>query len=173
MRKEYAMFNAVSSFLTMLIAALAVTVAYNQLGDSKLASAKAIYKDYLSLAFQNPTFSAASFPIESPRFRKFELDSDEYEKYENYVAFLLFSSEEILQLVGDNEEWRSTLRDQFMYHSLYLDSGAININNYSQILDDIIVEAKNCYEVRRSENVGSDIGEVESISSQDTTECGG
>jgi len=78
-KEKYEKISAASSLLTMLIAALAAVVAYNQLGESKLVSAKAIYKDYISLAFQNPTFSAASYPVESPRFRSFELDADEYE----------------------------------------------------------------------------------------------
>ena len=57
-----------------------------------------------------------------------------------------------MQLVGNNEEWHSTLRDQFMYHALYLNSRAFNINNYSPILDDLIKEAIYCYELSQPEN---------------------
>lgn len=144
--QKYEKFSAVSSFFTLAVAFSAAFVAYDQLNESKLASAKSIYKDYISLAFANPNFSAASYPIESPKFESFKPGSEEYEKYEYFVGFLLYSVESILPLVGDDENWYSTLSDQLMYHALYLKSGKANIENYSPQIDSIVNEAIRRYE---------------------------
>lgn len=145
-KKEHEMISAVSTFLTMLIAIVAASVAYYQLGESKISSAKSIYKDYIALAFANPDLSAASYPIDHPRYRDWKLDSENYEKYENYVAFLLFSAEEILDRTGENQAWCLTLRDQFTYHALYLTSGNLHLDNYSSKLYPLLDEAVAMYE---------------------------
>ncbi|WP_155950774.1 hypothetical protein [Pseudomonas taiwanensis] len=129
-------FANLSTVVMAFVAVGAALVAYNQLEQSKEASAKGVYKDFLSMAFANPDFSAASYPLRNPRFNKILLDGDLnshveqcekpkkcelYEKYENYVSFLLYSAEEILGLVSlkEKEGWCFTLRDQFKFHALY------------------------------------------------------
>ncbi|WP_205602672.1 hypothetical protein [Pseudomonas putida] len=131
--------ESVANLSTVVMAFVAVSaacIAYTQLEQSKEVSAKGVYKDFLSMAFANPDFSAASYPLRNPRFNKILLDGDLnsdveqceepkkcklYERYENYVSFLLYSVEEILGLVSlkEKEGWCFTLRDQFKYHALY------------------------------------------------------
>lgn len=129
-------FSNLSTVVMAFVAAGAACIAYVQLEQSKEVSAKGVYKDFLSMAFANPDFSAASYPLRNPRFNKVLLDGDLnsdveqceepktcklYEQYENYVSFLLYSAEEILELVSlkEKEGWCFTLRDQFKYHALY------------------------------------------------------
>lgn len=168
---QYGRAEAISTFGTMLVAGVAAGFAYNQLNESKLSSAKGLYKDYILLAFQNPDFSAASYPLGSPRFDTIELDSEKYEKYENFVAFLLFSAEEILELGVSGEGWCRTLRDQFKYHALYLGGASINTQQYSSVLSKLINEGIELYHIERKEDsVGVDAADIKRRSAL-TKEC--
>lgn len=137
--------GVVSTIATMWITVMAAGVAYNQLTESRSASAKGVYKEYISMAFQNPELSAASYPHEKPGFYLIKSNPITYEKYENFVAFLLYSAEEILALDGLGEGWCFTLRDQFKYHAIYLDGDRVNGLQYSSILFELIKDGVEIY----------------------------
>lgn len=142
--------SAYSTFATAVTAIVAVVVAFMQIliskKESRLGIAKGIYKDYLMYAFANPQFSSASYPLDEPRFDTFRKNSDEYEKYEFFVSYLLFAAEEVLELTKNNYGWRATLCDQLKYHALYLDSLDLPEHHYSSALltlrEDAIVAYK-------------------------------
>ena len=113
--------SAWSAWLTFMVAVFAGVVAYGQLQSSNSSSAKGLYKDYLNLAISKSKFSAMSCDdgsdMEMLKRQRFE-----YEEYENFVAFLLFSGEEILALKDGWNKWDDVLIGQFSYHALYLRS---------------------------------------------------
>ena len=117
--------GAYATALSAVIASIAVCVAAYQISvtrrEARRGIALQIYKDYLKLAMDNPKFSSASYPVGTPRLRTFSNDELEYERYEYFVAHLLFAAEGILEASNDTE-WRATLRDQLKYHALYLQS---------------------------------------------------
>lgn len=130
--------SAYATFAAAIIAVIALVVAFIQVRvskrESRLSVAKSIYKDYLALAFANPKFSSASYPLEAPRMMIFESNPDDYEMYEYFVSHLLFSAEEVLHLTKNSVSWRATLRDQLRYHALYLESMDFPENHYSKEL---------------------------------------
>ncbi|MBR7539966.1 hypothetical protein KC221_27670, partial [Mycobacterium tuberculosis] len=62
----------IAATVTAMVAIAASFVAYIQLQESKITAAKGIYKEYLNLSFANPEFSAASYPVSNPGYRKFK-----------------------------------------------------------------------------------------------------
>ncbi|MBF8703869.1 hypothetical protein [Pseudomonas putida] len=125
--------SAICAFLTLLVAVSAAWVAWsqlqeskdssrNQLQESKNSSAKVIYKEYISLAIDNPEFSAQSCFGGEKELKKMMKNEVIYEKYENYVAFLLFSAEQISMLTNYDTKWEQVLLAQLTYHALYLQS---------------------------------------------------
>jgi hypothetical protein len=141
--------SAYAAVATLVIAIFALFVAGRQLiigkSEARRGFAYSIYKDYLALAFANPKFSSASYPIENPRMKAFSNDRDEYERYEYYVSYLLFAAEEVLNLSKNSASWRETLRDQLRYHALYLDSLDLPEMHYSNELLELREDAINAY----------------------------
>ncbi|CRM18409.1 hypothetical protein [Pseudomonas sp. 24 E 13] len=143
---KYSDVSGISSLLTFLVAVAAAGVAYNQLNESRVAAAKSIYREYLSTALSHPKFSAASYPFNDPKFNSFKAGAD-LEQYENYVAYLIFSAEEVLEVddLRAQRGWCETIRDQFKYHALYLSSPMANAMQYSEVVDKLIREGINMY----------------------------
>lgn len=137
---------SLSSMLTVVIAGLALYVAIGQLSSSDSSAAKGIYKEYLELAFSNPKFSAASYPLGDPAFLKFKIGSEEFERYEYFVSLLLFSADEILSLdLDDEERWIVTLETQMRYHALYLSSDYFDASSYSDVVKELILASLKSY----------------------------
>ncbi|MFM8332100.1 MAG: hypothetical protein ACKN9T_10465 [Candidatus Methylumidiphilus sp.] len=137
--------SAYSALVTAVIALVALIIAVVQVVVSKhearLGIAKSIYKDYLALAFANPQLSSPSYPKNSPRFKTFSKSTDDYERYEYFVSYLLFAAEEILDLTKNSTAWRNTLRDQIRWHALYLESVDFIEQHYSFDLLALVEEA--------------------------------
>jgi hypothetical protein len=146
--------SAYATSATAAIAVVALIVAYIQVRvskrESRLGVAKAIYKDYLALAFANPKFSSASYPLDAPGIQTFSRNADEYERYEFFVSYLLFAAEEVLDLTKNSPAWRATLRDQLRYHALYLDSMDLQEHHYSSDLLTLREEAIAAYKEGQS-----------------------
>ena len=129
---------------TAVIAGVALFIAWRQLRrsheDQKAATAKSLYKDYLRLAYESPMLSSPSYPKRCPGYRAIRKDRVEFERYEWYVACLLFSVEEILNLEGGGE-WAFTLTAQLKYHALYLKSYPFEGNHYTPAVQQLIRRA--------------------------------
>ena len=134
--------SAVIAFIAMLIAFAAY---HSTKLEAKLTLAKALYKDYLNLAFENPELSLASYPIEDPRYYSFENNDVKLEKYEYYVAQLVLASEEILDLTGNDLYWYNTLRDQLKQHALYLGSDRFPENHSNPKFVSLVIDAIEAY----------------------------
>jgi hypothetical protein len=131
--------TACSAAATAIIAFAAATIALSQLfsgrREARLGIAKTIYKDYLALAFANPEFSSAGYPVDKPPSAVFKKDSPgKYEQYEYFVAYLLYGAEEIICLTKNEVGWRETLIDQLRYHGAYIESEDFPNLHYSPIL---------------------------------------
>lgn len=128
--------SAYATMATAIVAVIALFIAIIQIlvgkHEARLGVAKSIYKDYLAIAMQNPRFSSASYPINSPMIHEISKDHEEYERYEFYVSYLLFAAEEILNLTRNSSEWRSALQAQLRYHALYLQSKDIQESHWSK-----------------------------------------
>jgi hypothetical protein len=139
--------SAYATAASAVIAALAICIAAYQIRvsifEARRATAYQIYKDYLSIAMENPKFSSASYPIDRPRLYEFSQNELEYEKYEYFVSNLLFAAEGILEVAAD-PAWRATLQDQLKYHALYLQSGDLPEAHFSKAvlkLSDAAIDA--------------------------------
>ncbi|WP_286912158.1 MULTISPECIES: hypothetical protein [unclassified Pseudomonas] len=157
----------IATAVTAMVAIAAAFVAYVQLQESKVIAAKGIYKDYLTLSFENPEFSAASYPVDNPGYYKFKkigenLGSKEksYEQYEFYVSFLLNSAEEIMNLTSLEEQdgWHETLRNQFAHHALYLASNVWGCSQYDEDIYELIEEGVSSYRKRAFAEFGERSG---------------
>lgn len=110
-----------ATWASVIVTSVAAAVAYYQWQDlraeGRSTAAKALYKDYLKLAFDEPEYALATYKsVESSPNRAEDL---KYEKYQNYVSYMLFAVEEILDL-DNSAKWEETLLAQMQYHSTYL-----------------------------------------------------
>jgi len=141
--------NAYAALITAVVACFALFIATLQIlvsrHEGRLGVAKSIYKDYLLLAMQNPKFSAASYPKNNPRLYEFSNEKDEYERYEFYVSYLLFASEEILLLTKGSKEWYASLEAQLRYHALYLQGLDLPDDHWSREIHEIKEQAISSY----------------------------
>ena len=127
--------SAYATALGVVIASVALCVAAFQIWVTRLetrrSTALQIYKDYLKLAMDNPKFSSASYPIDSPRIHLFDNDDLEFERYEYYVSQVLFAAEGILEITNDLK-WHAALLDQLKYHALYLKNATLVEAHFSK-----------------------------------------
>ena len=135
----------ISTIATAAFALVALLFAWRQIvvsrRESRLSTARTIYREYLSMAFGHPEMSSASYPLESPSFYTLKKDPAKFEAYEFYVSHLLFAAETILELSKNQDKWREVLKDQLRYHALYIQSNAFTRSYYDQDLLTIADEA--------------------------------
>ena len=118
--------------LILVVAVIAVAFAYVQIraatASQREATAKSLYNDYLTLAFQHPQYATPSQALITD------------DKYRWFVAILLNSSDEILK-VGGHKIWEDIIATDLKYHKSYLTSSAFETdqgwNLYSPTLRQI------------------------------------
>lgn len=135
----------IATVATAVFAVVALFFAWRQIvvsrRESRLGTARGIYREYLSMAFGHPEMSSASYPVEAPGFHRLKNDPVKFEAYEFYVSHLLFAAETILELSKNEEKWRGVLKDQLRYHALYIRSDAFPRHHYDQDLLTVADEA--------------------------------
>ncbi len=109
--------SSIGDDATVAIAVIAAITAFvtawaaiNARNAQREATAKDIYRDYLKLAFQNPTLANPSD------------DPNKSEQYRWFVAFMLNSCEEIARTKSKDKNWSKTLRHDLRMHGNYLKS---------------------------------------------------
>src|SRR5262245_47828887 len=100
----------IAPLMTTLLAASAVDVASTQLGTNRAkqreTTAKGVFREYLKHAFDHPQFA-------TPDYAKLRQAPDEYEKYSWFVAYLLWTSEEMLRYAdsyGKDTTWKRNVQ---------------------------------------------------------------
>lgn len=120
----------VATVITALIAGIALGFTWAQIvgarGDQRRSFAHDLYRDYLSLAFENPKLAnpiLANFDYEK---RTIDGCQKDFERYEWFVSVMLDACQEIL--ASDEKaasrsigyEWYITIETQLRYHKKYL-----------------------------------------------------
>ena len=121
------------------VAIWAASVAKKQLDSSKqesrISTAKVAYQDYLTLCFQNPIFADGK---ESQITR----NADDYTQYRWFVAKMLYSFEQIIEALGNDKDWETTLLSQLKYHSWHLNkSESVKRGDWDKRLTSLINQA--------------------------------
>jgi hypothetical protein len=102
--------------ITPFVALLAVIFAWRQLRNNRVnqceTTAKGIFREYLKLAFEKPEFA-------EPDYNDLMSDSKTRAKYELFIAYLLWSCEEILRYAKNDAIWRANLQDNVNPHYEY------------------------------------------------------
>lgn len=142
----------VAAIVTASVALLALLLAWHQLRvtrlEGRLNLAKTIYREYLAMAIDNPMLSSASYPLASPRMYEFWDDIDTRERYEVYVAHLLFTAEEILALTR-SPDWKGAMQLNLQYHALYLATDDARLDLYSEEVRTLARAAISAYNEER------------------------
>jgi hypothetical protein len=134
--------ETISGVVTATVAVLALIIAIVQIWTSKksqrIATAKAIYREYLKLCFDNPDFS---YRRTQPKDSGDKL----FEKYAWFVSNMLFSCEEIYLHFPYDEKWKNAIILQCSYHSTYLNSEYFKktdeMNTYSERFVELVDES--------------------------------
>jgi hypothetical protein len=86
------------------------------------------YADYLKLAFEHPAFSTVDTDADLDRLKK---TPGSFETYEWYVSRMLWAFEQIFEIVGDDQAWRTSIEGQLQLHSPYL-CGVFRMQHYAE-----------------------------------------
>ena len=104
----------VAPFLTAVVAVAAFFVAWRQLRlnrrNQRETTAKAIWREYLKLAFEYPKLASGNIHKMSP---------DEFSKYEWFIGHLLWGVEEVLFFSDKDQIWQENIRQQLLFHREY------------------------------------------------------
>jgi|HubBroStandDraft_2_1064218.scaffolds.fasta_scaffold50047_2 hypothetical protein len=106
------------------------------------------YDAYLALCFEYPKLANGQLVNQGFSLPdRYEDGSDEFYKYEWFVARLLVAAEQILSAVPKDKEWKDTIWSQVRKHSEYIQQPyfARRIQIYSDPLRSIICDVKTKY----------------------------
>ncbi|MDR6587418.1 hypothetical protein [Agrobacterium tumefaciens] len=100
-------------------------------------SAKEIHSEYIKIGLDNPTLA-------NPSLKGLDLENltlggsrEEFERYEWFVSFMLWSFEEVFHLSSD-PSWSSTIRLSLQAHAPYLQSVHVKRAGYLDNVDPVI-----------------------------------
>jgi hypothetical protein len=100
--------------LTLVIVAICQLISASK--SQREATAKGIYRDYLKLALEHPSFA-------NPRHFTDDLISlHQNERYRWFIAFMLNACDEIARSQHRNKGWRKTIRLDLEMQAAYLES---------------------------------------------------
>jgi hypothetical protein len=115
--------------ITSVVALFGVGVACVQLyfnrANQRETTAKAIFRDYLKLAFENPDLAAGNYQ---------SLSLERQQKYEWFVGYFLWGAEEILDYAKKDKLWKLNLEINAKRHREYFKNNKefreVEINGY-------------------------------------------
>jgi hypothetical protein len=126
---------------TLLVALCAVLVAWRQLtlnrNNQRETTAKAVFREYLKLAFDNPDLAAGG------KHEAFVRNAKK-ERYEWFVAYFLWAAEEILDFAGTDKIWWDNLLSQAKQHRDYLNKSEFRdkeLGGYSEKVKTLVERA--------------------------------
>ncbi|UJF19125.1 hypothetical protein L0B53_05980 [Vibrio sp. SS-MA-C1-2] len=100
----------------VIITAIAVGVAYDQLKKSQNQSAMTIYQSYLELCVQHPKFAEG---MKKPPYK-----TSDYKQYRWFVNTTLYSFEQVYLIKKSDPQWLKTLENQLQYHKVAIKSSS-------------------------------------------------
>jgi hypothetical protein len=124
---------------TPVVALIAVLVAWLQLAlnrrNQRETTAKAVFRDYLRLAFDNPDLAAGDYLALCRAEKK--------ESYEWFVAYFLWAAEEILNFARRDKIWWDNLVGQAEQHRQYFETPQFKkeLRGYSEKVKDLVNDA--------------------------------
>jgi hypothetical protein len=127
--------------VTPFVALFAIMVAWRQLAlnraNQRETTAKAIFREYLKLAFEHPDLAAGDYQLLLKNGRK--------QEYEWFVGYFLWAAEEILDYANNDATWQFNIqwqankhRDYFKEDPEFLKS---EIQGYNKIVKTIVERA--------------------------------
>jgi hypothetical protein len=100
-----------------IVAVTAAVVAYRQLRSSKQESRRATaysaYKEFLKLCFDYPDFAYGNED-------SIKECGNKYVQYRWFIAQMLFTFEQVLEVLPDDREWNTTIANQLRKHIWHL-----------------------------------------------------
>lgn len=107
--------------LTIFVVVLGIWQYFKSIQIDHEASAKQLYAEYQTLAFENPEMANPSLAIVDYDALTFDGDRLKFEKYEWFVSYMETMAEEIFAL-SRRSDWGHTLQEQLRYHQQYFAS---------------------------------------------------
>jgi hypothetical protein len=107
--------NSAQIASAVIAAAALVFVAYQVWSiraNARIATARQVYMSYSESLLRYPN-------LVEPNLQKLRADPDEWVRYKNFVAHMLFAYDEILG-VYDEPEWRRSFEEDVRFHLPYI-----------------------------------------------------
>lgn len=121
--------TALGFLLTVFVVALGVWQYFRSIEIDHEASAKALYAEYQTLAFENPEMANPALADVDYEALTFDGDRLRFEKYEWFVSYMETMAEEIFAL-SKRKDWNHTLQEQLRYHQRYFTSRHYETSGY-------------------------------------------
>ncbi|MFB9263583.1 hypothetical protein ACFFWD_10420 [Bradyrhizobium erythrophlei] len=136
--KEWAV---IAPGFTPIVALIAALVAWRQLRLNRInqreTTAKGVFREYLKLAFDNPDLA---------RGDRSKLARERLEKYEWFVAYMLWATEELLEFAKKDPVWCDNMRCHLLPHKEFFktDEGfKRELPSYSDDVQALVNRVKN------------------------------
>ncbi|HIF9320081.1 hypothetical protein [Photobacterium damselae] len=103
--------------------------------ESRVATASAVYQQYLSLCLSHPDLARGDRT-------KIENNQDKYGEYKWFISNMLYSFELILRISENDAQWQAAIESQLMRHSWHLSiSKSVKRGEWEKSLSDLIERA--------------------------------
>jgi hypothetical protein len=116
----------IATVATSIIAALAAVftlgIYFGQRISDRRSFAKGLVREYVQVALENPRFANPQLAEIDFAARTFDGSREDFEKYERFVDFVLWTDEEVLSILKD-DRWRASVRQNLGEHRAYLQTG--------------------------------------------------
>jgi hypothetical protein len=118
--------SAAALVVATSIALGSAIIAYSSLKrvrrSQKEAQARGLFTDYQKLAMQYPIFAFPERFADRYDFANIAVNksTEEFERYEWFISFLLVTAREILELYPDDEFWADAIRRNVGYHHKFI-----------------------------------------------------
>jgi hypothetical protein len=119
--------------LTVAVSAFGVWQFYESRRFNREIAAKAVYAEYLRLAFDHPEFANPKIAEVDYVALTFNGDRVQFERYEWFVSFMVSAYEEIDELTRDSS-WQTEIEANLRYHQGYFASEHYRRSGYVQNL---------------------------------------
>jgi hypothetical protein len=123
---------------TFIIATVAAVFAYKQWASSKeearRATAYSAYSKFLELCQQSPDLAYGDEQL-------IKANQKDYIQYRWFIAQMLFAFEQILDVLPNDDEWKTSIRNQLKKHAWHLrKSSSIKRKEWNKPLQALIEE---------------------------------
>ena len=134
--EQWAFVGTIANPIISLLALAAIVVAWQQLRETRdasaVAEANAIHRSLIEKSLEFPKFIAPNPETVNTKDEEFDCDEDEFRRYESFVELMLTTFEELAPTYSDKGTQKYMVQ-WLAQHRKYLDSNYFRVDFWDQL----------------------------------------